>query len=170
MNRALIEKARKIKLIIFDVDGVLTDGGITYGSEGDREIETKTFHAHDGFGISRAIKSGISIAFITGRRSIVVERRARELGVSALFQGSEDKLPPYRKLKRRYSVTDKEVACMGDDVPDLVVLNRVGLSAAPRSALPEVKQAVDYVSRLDGGQGAVREFIDLILQSQNKIK
>jgi 3-deoxy-D-manno-octulosonate 8-phosphate phosphatase (KDO 8-P phosphatase) len=169
MNNKLLQKARRIKLIILDVDGVLTDGSISYGADGRRDLETKTFHVHDGFGISRAIKLGIPVAVISGRRSRIVERRAKELGIKHVDQGSEDKLPAYKRLKRRYRLSSNEVAYMGDDVPDLVVLNRVGLSAATKSAIPEVTRSVDYVSSLGGGQGAVREFIDLILRAQNKI-
>ena len=170
MPSQLLKKAQKIKLIILDVDGVLTDGNITYGTGKDGDTEIKTFHAHDGFGISRAISLGIPVAVITGRRSRIVERRVKELGIRDLFQGSEDKLPAFKKLKRRYRVTDEEVAYMGDDVPDLILLNRVGLSAATRSAVPEVKLSVDHVSSLGGGQGAVREFVDLILRAQKKTK
>jgi 3-deoxy-D-manno-octulosonate 8-phosphate phosphatase (KDO 8-P phosphatase) len=170
MRKGLREKAQKIKLIILDVDGVLTDGSICYGTDGSRDVEVKAFHAHDGFGISRAVESGIPVAVITGRRSRIVERRAKELGIEDLYQGSEDKLPAYRKLKRRYRLADDEIAYMADDVTDLVLLNRVGLSAAPKSAVPEVRQSVDYVTSLGGGQGAVRELIDLILRVQKKVK
>jgi 3-deoxy-D-manno-octulosonate 8-phosphate phosphatase (KDO 8-P phosphatase) len=168
MNKELIEKAKKVKLIILDVDGVLTDGSICYGTDGNRDIEIKTFHAHDGFGISRAIRLRIPVAVITGRRSRIVQRRAKELGIKDLFQGSEDKLPAYKRLKRLYRLTDEQIAYMGDDVPDLVVLNQVGLGAAPKSAVPEVRRSIDYVSSLDGGHGAAREFIDLILRAQKK--
>jgi 3-deoxy-D-manno-octulosonate 8-phosphate phosphatase (KDO 8-P phosphatase) len=170
MNKKLTEKARKIKVIILDVDGVLTDGSITYGTGKDGDTETKTFNVHDGFGISRAISLGLRVAVISGRRSRIVDRRAKELGIRDVFQGSEHKLPAYIKLKRRYRVADEEVAYMGDDVPDLALLSRVGLSAAPKSATPEVRWSVNYVSPLEGGHGAVRGFIDLILRAQKKIK
>jgi 3-deoxy-D-manno-octulosonate 8-phosphate phosphatase (KDO 8-P phosphatase) len=170
MPNQLFKKAQRIKLIILDVDGVLTDGSISYGADASRDLETKTFHVHDGFGISRAIKLGIPVAIITGRRSRITERRAKELGIKHVDQGSEDKLHAYKRLKGRYRVGNEEVAYMGDDVPDLVVLSRVGLSAATSSAVAEVRQSVDYVSSLGGGQGAVREFIDLILRAQKKIK
>jgi 3-deoxy-D-manno-octulosonate 8-phosphate phosphatase (KDO 8-P phosphatase) len=169
MPSQLVKKAQRIKLIILDVDGVLTDGSISYGTDASRDLETKTFHVHDGFGISRAVKLGIPVAIITGRRSRITERRAKELGIKDVHQGSEDKLPAYKRLKRRYRVSSEEVAYMGDDVPDMVVLSRVGLSAAAKSAVPEVRQSVDYVSSLAGGQGAAREFIDLILRCQGKI-
>jgi 3-deoxy-D-manno-octulosonate 8-phosphate phosphatase (KDO 8-P phosphatase) len=169
MPSQLLKKAQRIKLIILDVDGVLSDGSISYGTDASRDLETKSFHVHDGFGISRAIKLGIPVAVISGRRSRIMERRSKELGIKDVDQGSEDKLPAYKRLKRRYRVSNEEVAYMGDDVPDLVVLSRAGLSAATKSAVPEVRQSVDYVSSLGGGQGAVREFIDLILRAQKKI-
>jgi 3-deoxy-D-manno-octulosonate 8-phosphate phosphatase (KDO 8-P phosphatase) len=169
MNNKLLQKAQRIKLIILDVDGVLTDGSISYGTDASRDLETKTFHVHDGFGISRAIKLGVPVAVITGRRSRITERRAKELGIKDVHQGSEDKLPVYKRLTRRYRLNNDEVAYMGDDVPDLVVLSRVGLSAATSSAVAEVRQSVDFVSSLGGGKGAVREFVDLILRAQKKI-
>jgi 3-deoxy-D-manno-octulosonate 8-phosphate phosphatase (KDO 8-P phosphatase) len=169
MSSQLVKKAQRIKLIILDVDGVLTDGSISYGTDSSRDLETKTFHVHDGFGIFRAIKLGIPVAIITGRRSRITERRAKELGIKHVDQGLEDKLPAYKRLKRRYRVSSEEVAYMGDDVPDMVVLSRVGLSAATKNAVPEVRRSVDYVSSFGGGQGAAREFIDLILRGQGKI-
>ncbi|MEK6570327.1 MAG: HAD hydrolase family protein [Bacteroidota bacterium] len=169
MHNGLLKKAQKIRLIILDADGVLSDGNIIYGALGRTELELKAFNAHDGFGISRAIELGVPVAIITGRRSQIVSRRARELGIKDVFQGSEDKLPSYDKLKLRYKLGDEEIAYMGDDVPDLILLKKVGLSATTKSAVPEVKRSVDYVSMLGGGQGAVREFIDLILRTQKKI-
>ena len=122
MKKDLLKKAKKIKLIILDVDGVLTDGSICYGRDSSRDLEIKAFHAHDGFGISRAVRLGIPVAIITARRSRIVERRGKELGIKDIFQGSEDKLPSYDKLKRRYKLGDDEIAYMGDDVPDLVAM------------------------------------------------
>jgi 3-deoxy-D-manno-octulosonate 8-phosphate phosphatase (KDO 8-P phosphatase) len=170
MSRELLDKAKKIKLIILDADGVLTDGSIQYGASGNRVFEVKAFSAHDGLGISRAIKFGIPVAVISGRRSRILQWRAKELGIRDLFQGEEDKHSAYRRLKRQFRLDDEEIACMGDDLPDSVLLNRVGLSAAPKSAVPEVQRSVDYVSSLGGGHGAVRDFIDLILRAQKKIK
>jgi len=163
------QKARKIRFILLDVDGVLTDGRIYYGTQGGEDVELKAFHAHDGFGISRAVKVGIPVGFITGRRSETVERRARELGVKDLFQGAENKLEAYERAKRRHRLKDEEIAYMGDDIPDLEVLHRVGLSGTTNAALSEVKRAVDFISTLGGGEGAVRQFIDLILLAQRKI-
>ena len=168
-KRDLLKIARKIKMVILDTDGVLTDASIVYGNSERRNFEFKAFNAHDGFGISRAINAGLPVCIITGRRSRLVERRARELGIRELHQGSDNKLPAYERIKRRHRLGDEEIAYMGDDILDLVLLKRVGLSAAPRNAVPEVKHSVDYVSTLGGGQGAVREFIDLILRAQRKI-
>jgi 3-deoxy-D-manno-octulosonate 8-phosphate phosphatase (KDO 8-P phosphatase) len=170
MKKELLQKARRIKLIILDADGVLTDGSIQYGANGNRVFEVKAFSAHDGLGIFRAIKFGIPVAVISGRRSRILQWRAKELGIKDLFQGEEDKLSAYKRLKRKFRLVDEEIACMGDDVPDLVLLNRVGLSAAPKGAVLEVRRSVDYVSSLGGGQGAVREFVDLILRAQKKVK
>ena len=168
-NKELHRKARKIKLVVLDADGVLSDGSIFYGTFANQDLELKVFHAQDGFGISRAIGLGIPISVITGRRSRIIQRRGKELGIREIYQGFEDKLSAYRKLKRRYQLADEEIAYMGDDAPDLALLKRVGLSAAPKSAVSEVRRLVDYVSTLDGGRGAVREFIDLILRAQKKI-
>jgi 3-deoxy-D-manno-octulosonate 8-phosphate phosphatase (KDO 8-P phosphatase) len=170
MNREVLEKAKKVRLILLDADGVLTDGSIQYGANGNRVFEVKAFSAHDGLGISRAIKFGIPVAVISGRRSRILQWRAKELGIRYLFQGEEDKLSAYKRLKRQFRLKDEEIASVGDDLPDLLLLNQVGFSAAPKSAVPEVRRSVDYVSSLGGGQGAVREFIDLILRAQKKIK
>ena len=169
-KKEVLRNARKIKLVILDADGVLTDGSIFYGLSREGDFELKAFHAHDGFGISRSIQLGLPVSIITGRRSAIVERRAKELGIRELYQGSDNKRPAYEKAKRRHRLRDEEIAYMGDDLLDLVLLKRVGLSAAAGSALPEVKRAVHYVSSLNGGEGAVREFIDLILRAQKKIE
>ena len=168
-KKRLIEKAKKIKLIILDADGVLTEGKIVYGTSRRIETELMSFHVHDGFGIVRAIGLGLPIVIISGRRSRILERRAKELGIREVYQGSKNKLRAYESVRKRHGLCDEEIAYMGDDVPDLVLLERVGLSAATGSAVPEVKRSVDYVSRSDGGRGAVREFIDLVLRAQKKI-
>lgn len=170
MRKELLNKAQKIKLIILDADGVLTEGRIVYGTSRGTEMELMSFHVHDGFGIVRAIGLGMPIVIISGRRSRILERRAKELGIREMYQGSKNKLHPYESVKKRHGLRDEEIAYMGDDIPDLVLLKLVGLSAAAGSAVPEVKRAVDYVSSLNGGEGAVREFIDLILRAQKKIK
>ncbi len=161
----LTTKLKKIKAVLLDVDGVLTDGAIIYGADG---IELKIFDSQDGFGIVNAIKQGIRVGIITARKSEVVERRAADLGIVDLYQGSIDKLTPYEKVKRTYSLGDAEVAYIGDDLLDLPLLQRVGFSAAPANAVRDVKMKVDYVAKASGGHGAVREVMDVILKAQKK--
>jgi 3-deoxy-D-manno-octulosonate 8-phosphate phosphatase (KDO 8-P phosphatase) len=152
-----------VKLLILDVDGVLTDGTITYDHLG-REV--KFFNTKDGYGIVRAQKEGIKVAVVSGRYSWQVEKRCRELKVEEVYQGVSDKLSLYQKLKEKFGLKDEEVAAMGDDIPDLPLLERVGVSGAPADAVPEVKVIVDFVSRREGGRGAVREFIDYLLKEK----
>ncbi len=158
-------KLRKIRAILLDVDGVLTDGAIIYGADG---IELKVFDSQDGFGIVNAIDHGITVGIITARKSEVVERRAADLGIVDLYQGSLDKLTPYQKVKEKRNLEDSEIAYIGDDLLDLPVLQRVGFSAAPANAVRDVKMKVDYVAKERGGHGAVREIIDVILKAQKK--
>ena len=154
-----------IKLIILDVDGVMTDGTITYDSEGR---EYKSFNVRDGFGIVTAIKKGIGVAVITGRHSFMVDRRCKELGIKDVYQGVDDKLEVYEMLKTKYNLRDEEIAVMGDDIPDLPLLKRAGISGAPADAVEVVKKNVTFISSLPGGRGAVREFIDYILELNNE--
>ena len=154
-----------VKLLILDVDGVLTDGTISYDPFG-REV--KFFNVKDGYGIVRAIKSGITVAVVSGRFSWQVEKRCRELGITEIHQGVVNKEELYRSLKEKYSLSDREVAAMGDDLPDLPVLRAAGISGAPADAVPQVKVVVDFVSRREGGRGAVREFIDYLLEREGE--
>ncbi|MBI5167020.1 MAG: HAD hydrolase family protein [candidate division NC10 bacterium] len=152
-------------MLILDVDGVLTDGCLLYGSGG---TELKAFHVQDGFGLRAAQRMGLIPAIITGRDSDVVSRRAQELGIVEVHQGAIDKVRVYCDLLARHGLQDEMVAFMGDDLVDLPILGRVGLSLAPASAHPEVKARVDYVSQKGGGQGAVREVVELILKAQGR--
>jgi 3-deoxy-D-manno-octulosonate 8-phosphate phosphatase (KDO 8-P phosphatase) len=152
-----------IKFLLLDVDGVLTDGRVTYTDDGR---ESKTFHVRDGFGIVAVRKRGIRVGLISGRSSPVVLRRAEELGIDEIHQGVKDKLTVYSEIKRLYGIADREVAYIGDDNPDLEVLRQAGFSAAPADAQDGVKKAVRYVCKQKGGEGAVREVIDLILAEQ----
>ena len=154
---------RSIKLLLLDVDGVLTDGGIYYSSTGD---EIKKFHVQDGYGISKLQKAGIQVGIITGRSSTIVEKRAEELGMTELYQNVENKLDTYMAIKKKLTLTDKNIAYIGDDEFDLAVLKCVGFSAAPADAVPAIKKHVQYVCTRNGGNGAVREVIDLILRNQ----
>ncbi|MBE0557241.1 MAG: HAD-IIIA family hydrolase [Proteobacteria bacterium] len=151
---------RSITFLLLDVDGVLTDGRITYTSDG---LESKSFHVRDGLGIVALRNQGCRVGIITGRSSPVVGRRAKELGIDEIHQGAEDKLRVYAALKQKHGLTDREVAFIGDDEPDLGVLRCVGFSAAPADAHESVKKAVMYVCKHRGGEGAVREIVDLIL-------
>lgn len=150
-------------MIILDVDGVLTDGKIIFGSDGK---EYRNFDAHDGFGITRAKSLGMKFAVISGRKSKATEYRIARLGVKDLYQDHMDKVKVYLKLKAKYKLDDNEVCYIGDDEFDLPLLNIVGLSAAPKNAVARVRDEVDYVARNEGGRGAVREVIDMILRAK----
>lgn len=165
MNKATLNKKLKnIKLILFDVDGVLTDGKIILDSDGK---EYKNFHAHDGFGIVKAKKAGIKIGLISGRTSDIVDKRAFKLGIDIVLQGIDDKLEAFQTLKRESNFSEKETAYIGDDEFDIPLLKAVAFSAAPANAINGVKKSVDYVTKTDGGNGAAREIIDMILNAKN---
>lgn len=153
-------KAKKVKLFIMDVDGTLTDGKIYIGPQGE---VFKAFNTKDGLGIKRLREKGIIPVIITGRSSEIVVARAKELGIDEIYQGIKDKLAVYRHLVDKYKVNDEEVAFIGDDLNDLPLLNKVGLSFGVADAVETVRAAVDYVTKQKGGEGAVREAIDLIL-------
>jgi len=153
-------KAKKVKLFIMDVDGTLTDGKIYIGPQGE---VFKAFNTKDGLGIKRLREKGIIPVIITGRSSEIVVARAKELGIDEIYQGIKDKLAVYRHLVDKYKVNDEEVAFIGDDLNDLPLLNKVGLSFGVADAVEAVRAAVDYVTKQKGGEGAVREAIDLIL-------
>ena len=162
----LEEKASKIKLLAFDVDGVMTDGSITYDENG---IEYKTFNAKDGHGIVRMNKSGFITAIITARSNGTVEHRAKNLNFTELYQGRKFKLPALEELLEKYNLEFENVAYMGDDLPDICILEKVGLSCCPADAVKEVKNICKFKSSFGGGKGAVREVCDFILDTQ-KIK
>jgi len=155
----------KVKLLLLDVDGVLTDGRIIYGSQG---LEMKAFDVKDGHGLKLVQRAGIEVGIITGRESDIVIRRAEELGVAYLYQGAKDKLVPYLEVLEISGLRDDEVAYVGDDLVDLPILRRVGFSATVSDALDEVKARVDFVSRLPGGRGAVREICDYLLRESGR--
>lgn len=161
--KKMARKLRLIKMVLLDVDGVLTDGGIYYSATG---AEMKRFNAHDGYGVVRAREHGLKVGIISGRQTPIVELRAREMGIVDVMQGASDKVAAMEELRSRHGINVNEIAFIGDDLFDLPLLNRVGFSAAPANALPEVKKNVDYVTDATGGHGAVREFIDLIIQHQ----
>ncbi len=150
--------ARRIKLFLLDVDGVMTDGGIYLYRGG----EAKKFNVHDGLGISLLKRAGISVGIITGRVSEAVRKRAEELKLDPVYQGYGDKLPALEKILKDY--TAEELAYTGDDLLDIPVLKRVGLSFAPANARPEVQKIVDYCSTSSGGAGAIRDIADWLLK------
>ncbi|WP_408955148.1 KdsC family phosphatase [Natroniella sp. ANB-PHB2] len=160
MNSNLKEKVEEIKMFITDVDGVLTDGRIILGSEGQ---EFKCFHVHDGLGIKLAQEAGIEVAIITGRKSEAVTRRAAELGLEEVHQGVKDKLEVLKQLLERYNLTVEQVAYIGDDLNDLVILKEIGLAMTVANGVDEVKEVADYVTNKAGGQGAVREAIEVVI-------
>jgi len=158
-----IEAARKIKMLIFDVDGVMTDGSITYDENGK---EYKTFNAKDGHGIVRMNKAGFITAIITARNNETVKHRAENLGITELYQGYKYKLPALQELMKKYRLTLENVAYMGDDLPDICILAGVELAACPADAVKEVKEECNFISNYCGGKGAVRELCDFILEAQ----
>jgi len=159
------KKAANVRLLLLDVDGVLTDGRIIID---DRGVETKHFHVRDGQGISLLRHCGIDVGFITGRSSKVVLHRAKDLRVSLVFQGVKDKQLIYKRIKQKRSLTDEQIAYVGDDVMDLPVLRCVGLAVMVADGSAELKPYADYVTRAPGGMGAVREVAELLLKAQNK--
>lgn len=163
---SLLAKSRKIKLLLLDVDGVLTDGRIILDNQGN---ELKAFHVRDGHGIKLAQRAGIVIGIITGRKSEVVNIRARELGIQEVHQGAIEKIAVYESLIKKYDMQDEEVAYMGDDIVDLDIFKRAGFAVTVADADPAVKAHVDLITKAEGGRGAVREFINLILKSQGKL-
>ncbi|HXG50329.1 MAG TPA: HAD hydrolase family protein [candidate division Zixibacteria bacterium] len=165
ISAAVRNKARKIKLLLVDVDGVLTDGRIIFDSRG---TETKEFDVRDGLGIVLLKRSGIEVGFVTSRSSAIVSQRARELGVALVRQGVATKLDAYREIKAASGLRDAEIACAGDDLMDLGILRRCGLAIAVADASGEVLKAADYVTRAGGGRGAVREIAELLLKAQGK--
>jgi len=163
------KRARKIKLLLMDVDGVLTDGRIYYlpGPRGGM-FETKTFYSRDGLGLRLAQKAGLKTGIISGRSSPVVEFRAKELGFHFIQEGATAKLEPYEKILLAAGLEDDEVCYIGDDIVDSPVLRRVGLAVGVADCSPEIRREIHYCTRARGGLGAVRETIELILVAQGK--
>ncbi len=156
---------KHIKLVITDVDGVLTDGVIYINSEGQ---EAKAFHVLDGTGIAYLHRAGIKVAIISGRTCKAVAHRARELDIEDVYQGAKNKIDAYEEILRKYSLRDEEVCYIGDDLIDLPILYRVGFPVAVANATPVVKQHATYVTKAKGGCGAVREVAEKILKFQDK--
>jgi len=163
---AALPQAKQVRLLLLDVDGVLTDGGITYGC-GDSE--TKTFNTQDGLGIKLLQDSGVAVGIITARTSEAVVRRARDLHITQLYQGKSDKLTVFEEILKETGLRPPQTAYMGDDWLDLPILNRVGFAAAPANAVAEIRQRVHFTTERGGGYGAVREVCDLILEAQGQL-
>ncbi|HYF97416.1 MAG TPA: HAD-IIIA family hydrolase [Coxiellaceae bacterium] len=159
-----LAKATKIKLLILDVDGVLTDGKLYYSREGE---SLKVFHVHDGAGIKQLLKQGIHIAVISARSSAAVQTRLNELGVKHIYQGQTDKTIAFHELCQKLKVSPNECAYVGDDLADIAVMKLVALPIAVANAVLEVKAAALYVTEMRGGEGAVREVCELILANQS---
>ncbi len=163
----IADQARKVRLLIVDIDGVLTDGGLQFDNNGE---EYKTFNSLDGHGIRMLLDCGIDVAVITGRESAIVRHRMGELGVTHIYQGNRDKLAALEQLLTATGLDADRLAYVGDDLPDLPVMRRVGFAIAVQNAHSFVKQHCDWVTTLPGGKGAVREVTDFILQSQALLK
>ena len=159
------ERALRIKLLLMDCDGVLTDGRIWLFENGE---EQKGFHTRDGLGIELWHRAGLKSGIISGRKSNAVERRARGLGMSFVVQGVEDKVQAFKETVAQAGVTNEEVAFIGDDLNDIPLLLRSGFAVAVADAAPEARERAHYVTKLNGGQGAVREVIELILKAQGR--
>ena len=163
MTRA--KRCQAIELIVSDIDGVLTDGGITFNNEG---IEIKRFHIRDGLGIKLWQWAGGKFGIITGRSSHIVNVRAAELGIDVVRQGTEQKAVALREIAAQFRLSAEQIGYIGDDLPDLAAIRFAGLGVAVADACAEVREAAAYVTQLAGGQGAVRETIELILKSQQR--
>ncbi len=165
ISKEITQKAQSIKLLILDVDGVLTNNMLIYGNNGE---EHKAFHTRDGHGMVLLQKSQVDIGIITGRKSQLVTRRMQDLNIKHVYQGVPDKLPTFLKLVSELNLSLNEIAYIGDDILDLPILMRIGLSVTPADGDDEVKSRVDYVSPYRGGQGCVREVCEIIMRSQNR--
>ncbi|AWH88408.1 3-deoxy-manno-octulosonate-8-phosphatase KdsC [Limnobaculum parvum] len=167
VSKDIFQRAAQIRLLICDVDGVMSDGLIYMGNQGE---ELKAFNVRDGYGIRCLITSGIDVAIITGRSAKLVENRAKTLGITHLYQGQSDKLVAFEKILKEVSLMPEHVAYIGDDLIDWPVMQRVGLAVAVADAHPLLLPKAHYVTQIAGGRGAVRELCDLILQAQDKLE
>lgn len=157
---------KKIEFILMDMDGCLTTGHIIYSSSGE---DTKMFHTHDGYGLTRGRELGMKFAVISGMNSAVNKRRVERLKIHHLYENIDDKLIPFEELKKKYKLKDENFAYIGDDEFDIPLLKKVGFSCCPKSGIDEVKKHVHYVCKKNGGEGAVREMIDKILKAKKLI-
>ena len=156
------QQASEVRLLVLDVDGVLTDGRLQFDAQGR---ECKVFHVRDGYGIRRLLDAGIEVALISGRKSVPVEKRAQELGIRHVYLGVENKLARLRLLAEKIGVSQNAIACVGDDVPDIECMRAAGLAIAVADAHADLDAGADWDPHHGGGQGAVREVCDLLLSS-----
>ena len=163
VSNTVEERAKRIKVVIFDVDGVMTDGGLILGDDG---LEYKAFHSQDGLGMTLLKASGVQMALITGRTSNVVVKRAENTGIARFHQGVEDKLEAFETLLQEFGITTDQCAFMGDDVVDLPPMRRCGLAVTVPHAMPLVKQYAHYITERQAGHGAVREVCELLMKAQ----
>jgi 3-deoxy-D-manno-octulosonate 8-phosphate phosphatase (KDO 8-P phosphatase) len=163
----LANRAKQIKVFLMDVDGTITTGSVTLLSTADGSaLEIKTFDAHDGQGLSLARTAGLRTGVITGRESAALRRRCKELGIEFVYEKQPHKIAAYEEILKKAGVTESEVAYLGDDLPDITVMHRVGLAVAVGDAVPEVKKIAHYTTTAVGGKGAARETVELILKSK----
>lgn len=167
MNRELLQKASKIKLLAMDVDGILSDGQIIYDANG---VETKAFNVQDGLGLQALRATGITLAIITGRNSPMVKRRAEELGVAYVIQGRDDKFTALSALAEQLGLELAQCAYMGDDLPDLKAIIHAGLGVSVPNGCKQARAAADFITEKTGGRGAVREVCELIMQAQGQFE
>jgi 3-deoxy-D-manno-octulosonate 8-phosphate phosphatase (KDO 8-P phosphatase) len=164
---ALKKRCQKIKLLLMDVDGTMTDGSVTLLSQTDgTALEIKTFDAHDGQGLTLARTAGLRTGCITGRESAALRRRAQEMNMEFVYMKQPVKMPAYEEILRKAGLSDSEVAYIGDDLPDIPLMRRVGLAVAVGDAVPEVKRAAHYTTKALAGHGAIREAVELVLKSK----
>ena len=166
-NQEVLDRARNIRLLICDVDGVLSDGKVILGSEGE---EFKTFNIKDGLGIKALLQNGIQVAIITGRDSPIVDYRARELGITHVFQGRQDKVAALNQLRDLLGLDAQQIAHIGDDLPDLTLFPLVGLTATVADGHWLLRERAHWTSASKGGDGAVRELAELLLESQGHLQ
>lgn len=164
---AVKKRAARIKVLLMDVDGTMTDGGVTLLSQPDGSaLEIKTFDAHDGQGLTLANTAGVRTGCITGRESAALLRRAHEMRMEFIYMKQPTKIPAYEEILKKAGVSESEVAYVGDDLPDLPVMRRVGLAVAVGDAVPEVKKAAHFTTKSVAGRGAIRDAVELILKSK----
>lgn len=162
-HKKVSKNLKSIKALVTDVDGILTDGNIWWNSPGEWR---RNFNIYDGFGIRELVKEGFTVAMITGSNAEDIRERKEKLDIHYIYEGVEDKIPSFEDFLKKTNLKDSEVAYIGDDLPDIPILKRVGFSASVPTAMPEVKKTAMYITKKDGGKGAVRELCDLLIEAK----